>query len=90
MSQINHKKKQTIKQILKQIVFDSRLNPEDYYIIYRGTDEQHIKVKFTAINLDTTGFLIGDTFIPYHRILLIGNEKNNLILLDRIRSKHSK
>jgi len=82
-----HKKKQTIKQILKQIVYDSRLNPEDFYIIFRGTGESHVKVKFTDIKLSSSGFFLNDTFIPYHRILIIANEKNGVILLDRIRSK---
>jgi len=84
------KKKQTIKQILKQIIYDARLNPEDFYIIFRGTGERHVKVKFADIKLSPTGFFLNDTFIPYHRVLIIANEKNGVILLDRIRDKPNK
>ena len=84
------KKKQTIKQILKQIIYDARLNPNDFYIIFRGTRERHIKVKFSDIKLSSTGFFLDDTFIPYHRVLIIANEKDGVILLDRIREKSNK
>ncbi|MGQ4833025.1 MAG: RNA repair domain-containing protein [Candidatus Asgardarchaeia archaeon] len=80
----NHKKK-TIKSILKQIVFDKRLNPSEYYIIYRGSHDMLEKLFVSDISLERYGFTIRNdgTYIPYHRIIEIGNEKTGEIIIKR-------
>ena len=82
---LSKSKKRTIKSILKQIFFDKRLNPNEYYIIYRGSHEQPVKLCVSDIKLEQYGFVIlkDGTFIPYHRIVEIGHMKTGDIILKR-------
>lgn len=83
MTIFEKEKKRTIKSILKQIIYDRRLSPGDFYILFRGTNEQIFKARVSDISLEQFWFVLNEKTIPYHRIVEIGNSITGEIILKR-------
>jgi uncharacterized protein (UPF0248 family) len=55
------------KDVLNRILWDKKLKPEDYSIMY--LDSGILKeVQFSEIKLEGDFFLLGESLIPMHRI----------------------
>lgn len=83
-------KRVTIRDLLNEIRWDKRHDPESYSIIFiHRTDEGNIKeIPYSSIIDISGGFFtysyMGDeAIIPLHRVIQIKNKKTGDILIDR-------
>jgi len=65
--------------MLSKIKYDSRLNPDDFYIIFRDTSK-YKKIRYSEIKLTKGGFYYNENFIPYHRVIEIASDKGVILL----------
>ncbi|CAB49968.1 DUF504 domain-containing protein [Pyrococcus abyssi] len=74
-------RKGTVKEVLAKIKYDPRENEEDYYIIieHRGSYGNVRKIPVRIIELGHGYFFIGETQIPYHRILKVVRKDGKVV-----------
>ncbi|MFA4805108.1 DUF504 domain-containing protein [Pyrococcus kukulkanii] len=74
-------RKGAVKEVLAKIKYDPRENEEDYYIIieHRGAENNERKIPVDWIELGHGYFFVGQTQIPYHRILKVVRNDGRVI-----------
>ncbi|AEC52648.1 hypothetical protein PNA2_1733 [Pyrococcus sp. NA2] len=74
-------RKGTVKEVLAKIKYDPRENEEDYFIIieHRGAYGNVRKIPVKLIELGHGYFFIGETQIPYHRILKVVRKDGKVV-----------
>ncbi|HII60225.1 DUF504 domain-containing protein [Pyrococcus horikoshii] len=74
-------RKGTVKEVLAKIKYDPRENENDYYLIieHRGDYGNVKKIPVNLIELGHGYFFVGETQIPYHRILKVVRKDGRVI-----------
>ncbi|MFA4640045.1 DUF504 domain-containing protein [Pyrococcus kukulkanii] len=74
-------RKGTVKEVLAKIKYDPRENEDDYYIVieHRGAYGNVRKIPVKLIELGHGYFFVGETQIPYHRILKVVRKDGRVI-----------
>ncbi|ASJ16537.1 hypothetical protein A3L04_05330 [Thermococcus chitonophagus] len=74
-------RKGTVKEVLAKIKYDPRENEEDYYIVieHRGAYGNVRKIPVKLIELGHGYFFVGETQIPYHRILKVVRKDGRIV-----------
>jgi len=82
-------RKGSVKEALAKIKYDPRENESDYYIVieHRGAYRDIKKIPVEIIELGHGYFFIGETQIPYHRILVVVRKDGKVVWRKRGVSK---
>ncbi|MFA4669209.1 DUF504 domain-containing protein [Pyrococcus kukulkanii] len=74
-------RKGTVKEVLAKIKYDPRENEDDYYIVieHRGAYGNVRKIPVKLIELGHGYFFVGETQIPYHRILKVVRKDGRVV-----------
>ncbi len=74
-------RKGSVKEALAKIKYDPRENESDYYIVieHRGAYGDIKKIPVEIIELGHGYFFIGETQIPYHRILAVVRKDGKVV-----------
>ncbi|MFA4647226.1 DUF504 domain-containing protein [Pyrococcus kukulkanii] len=74
-------RKGTVKEVLAKIKYDPRENEEDYYIVieHRGAYGNVRRIPVKLIELGHGYFFVGETQIPYHRILKVVRKDGRVV-----------
>ncbi|AAL81424.1 hypothetical protein PFDSM3638_06485 [Pyrococcus furiosus DSM 3638] len=80
-------RKGSVKEVLAKIKYDPRENEEDYFIIieHRGSYGNVRKIPVSLIELGHGYFFVGETQIPYHRILKVVRKDGRVVWESRKR-----
>ncbi|AMM53987.1 DUF504 domain-containing protein [Pyrococcus kukulkanii] len=74
-------RKGTVKEVLAKIKYDPRENEDDYYIVieHRGAYGNVRRIPVKLIELGHGYFFVGETQIPYHRILKVVRKDGRVV-----------
>lgn len=74
-------RKGSIKEVLAKIKYDPRENEGDYFVViqHRGSYGDEKKIPVELIELGHGYFFIGETQIPYHRIVRVVRKDGRVI-----------
>jgi len=66
-------RKGSVKEVLARIKYDPREKESDYYVVieHRGAYGNVKRIPVETIELGHGYFFVGETQIPYHRILMV-------------------
>ncbi|AFK22498.1 DUF504 domain-containing protein [Pyrococcus sp. ST04] len=83
-------RKGSVKEALAKIKYDPRENEEDYYIVieHRGSYGNIKKIPVKLIDLGHGYFFVGETQIPYHRIIRIVRKDGRVVWESKKRKEH--
>ncbi|AEH24605.1 DUF504 domain-containing protein [Pyrococcus yayanosii] len=74
-------RKGSVKEALAKIKYDPRENEEDYFVIieHRGAYGDIKKIPVRVIELGHGYFFVGETQIPYHRIIKVVRKDGRVV-----------
>ncbi|WP_423792614.1 RNA repair domain-containing protein [Methanocaldococcus indicus] len=77
-----------LKELINKIIWHPNYNLDDYelIIIDRSKEDNKKAISLNSIKLKGNYIIIGDTYIPLYRILLIRNKKTGEIIYKSSRS----
>ncbi|WP_297501538.1 DUF504 domain-containing protein [Thermococcus sp.] len=74
-------RKGSVKEVLAKIKYDPREDESNYYIVieHRGNYGNEKKIPVEVIELGHGYFFVGETQIPYHRILKVARKDGKVV-----------
>lgn len=74
-------RKGSLKEILAKIKYDPREDEKNYYIVieHRGAYGNEKRIPLEMIELGHGYFFIGETQIPYHRVLRVVGKDGGVV-----------
>lgn len=71
----------SVKELLSRIKYDPKMHEEDYYIVieHRSAEGDEKKIPVSEIELGRGYFFIGESQIPYHRIVKVVKRGGDVI-----------